>query len=269
MTKFATQYGPWAVVAGASEGLGEAFAKGIAARGVNVVLIARRKEALDQVAAAIQTAHPAIAVRVAAIDLARPDLITALGPVVEDIEVGLVVCNAARSVIGRFEQQPLADHLNVIDVNVRSMVALAHYFGRQMVTRRRGGIITMSSLAAGQGSPFLSTYAASKAYALIFAEALWHELRPHGVDVLACRAGATKTPNYDRAKPQGAEPPMMSPEAVVAEALDELGRKPSFIAGWKNKLAIGMLGLLSRRQAIDIMGRTTARMYPDAINSTK
>lgn len=265
MTAFAKKYGPWAVVAGASEGMGAAFARAIAARGVNLVLIARRKDALVAVEQGIAVAHPGVQVRLAAIDLARPDLIDALQPFVGDVEVGLLVCNAARSVIGRFDQQPLADHLNVVDVNIRATVTLAHHFAGQMVTRRRGGLITMSSLAAGQGSPFLSTYAASKAFDLIFAEALWHELQPQGVDVVSCRAGATRTPNYDRYRPQGPPPPMMDAAPVVEEALDALGRTPSFVAGWKNKLAVRMLGMMPRRAAIGLMGRTTARMYPDAL----
>ncbi len=265
MSTFQTKYGPWAVVAGASEGLGEAFARELAARGLNLVLIARRATVLQALADGITKAHPNVQVRCAALDLGRPDLDSALAPFVEDLEVGLLVGNAARSVVGRFVDHPLADQLNVLDVNCRALVVLAHRFGRGMVARRRGGILVMSSIAAAQGGPFLATYAASKGFDLLFAEALWHELAPQGVDVMACRAGATLTPNYERLRPQGTPPPLMSAEAVVEEALAELGRSPSFVAGWKNRLASSLLGLLPRRAAIGIMGKTTARMYAELV----
>lgn len=261
MKDFAKQYGPWAVIAGASEGLGEAFARALAARGINLVLIARRKEVLEQLAATL----PNVQVRIAAIDLGRADLDVAIAPFVDDIEVGLLVSNAARSVIGRFEQQSLADQLNVVDVNCRALVTLTHKLTPGMVARKRGGVIVMSSLAAGQGAPFLATYGASKGFGLLFAEALWHELSPFGVDVIACRAGATRTPNYERLKPQGSPPPLMEAAPVVEEALAELSRTPSFVAGWKNRLAATAMGLLPRRFAIGIMGKTTQRMYSDFV----
>ncbi|MEO6576440.1 MAG: SDR family NAD(P)-dependent oxidoreductase, partial [Polyangiaceae bacterium] len=119
----------------------------------------------------------------------------------------------------------------------------------------------MTSLAATQGSPYIATYAASKAFDLILGESLWHELEKKGVHVLACRAGATRTPGYERSQPDFSGP-VMEPRPVAEEALDSLGRAPSKVAGGFNKMAAFFMGrVMSRRQAVRTMGNTTAKIY--------
>jgi short-subunit dehydrogenase len=260
MRAFRERYGPWALVAGASAGLGEAFARLLAARGLHVVLLARRPDALERLAADLRRAH-GVETRVEALDLARADLAIAVERVAAELEVGLLVYNAAHSVIGPFVDRPLQEHLRVIDVNCRGPLALAHLLGGKMARRGRGGMILMSSLAASQGNPLLASYAASKAFDLVLAEGLWAELRGRGVDVLACRAGATRTPGYAASRPRRSVP-LMEPEEVARLALDALGRGPSAVTGALNRVAAFAFGrILPRRVSIRIMGRATRRLY--------
>src|SRR5579871_113608 len=135
-TDFRVRYGPWAVVAGASAGLGEAYARHLAERGLNPVLIARRKEMLDELSAQLTETY-AIRVRVLALDLAREDAGSVVEEATRDIEVGLLAYNAATSIIGPFFEQPLEKHLNEIAVNCRTPLTLVYLLGKRMVTRGR------------------------------------------------------------------------------------------------------------------------------------
>lgn len=260
MTAFRDRYGSWALVAGASAGLGEAFARLLAARGLHVVLLARRQEALARVAADLRRAH-GVEARTETIDLACGELAGAVERATAGLEVGLLVYNAAHSAIGPFLERPLDEHLRVLDVNCRGPLVLAHVLGGAMARRGRGGIVLMTSLAASQGNPLLASYAASKAFELVFAEGLWSELRERGVDVLACRAGATRTPGYAASRPRRSVP-LMEPEDVARQALDALGHGPSAVTGALNRVAAFAFGrLLPRRASIQIMGRATRRLY--------
>jgi len=260
--EFVARYGPWALVAGASEGLGAEFARQLAARGLNVLLLARRAEPLEALAAELRRDHR-VQARAAVVDLAAPDLVAQLGAAVGELEIGLLVYNAAYSVVGAFLDQELASTLRTIDVNCRGPVILSHVLGQKMAARRRGGIILMASLAAGQGVPLVATYAATKAFNLILAEGLWEELGRVGIDVVACRAGATRTPNFERTQPQGQSQGIVGePGPVVTATLNALGRHPSVVPGWLNGMAAFLLGrLLPRRAAIQIMGKATRGMY--------
>jgi short-subunit dehydrogenase len=260
MKDFRARYGPWALVTGASEGIGESFARALAARGLHLMLVARRPAPLDALAAELRAAH-GIQVRTASADVARPDLLEVLASLAGEDEVGLVVHNAAFSALGPFLDRPLHDLLTVIDVNCRAPLAMAHHFGRRMAARGRGGILLMSSLAGGQGTPIVAAYAASKAFEIVLAEGLWDELRPAGVDVLACRAGPTRTPSYEASRPRK-KVPMMESGPVVEEALAALGKKPVVVAGRLNRAVnFVMQRLLSRPAAIRFMGNSTRQMY--------
>jgi short-subunit dehydrogenase len=261
---FRTKYGPWAIVAGASEGIGAEFARQIAAHGIHIVAVARRPALLDRLAEEL-AAEFDIEVRTVATDLADPGAAARVRASTRDLEIGLVVYNAALSPIGAFLDQDVATLLRTLDVNCRTPLELAHAFGRDMAARGRGGLVLMSSMSGLQGSPLLATYAATKAFDLVLGEALWEELRGSGVDALAFCAGATRTPNYEASAPRRLSrlaPAVMEPAAVAREALALLGTTPSAIAGRANRITSWLMQrLLSRRRTIEIMGRATRAMY--------
>ena len=258
-TEFTERYGPYAVVAGGSEGLGAAFADGIARRGVSLVLLARRGEQLTATAERLRAAHK-IDVRTIVADMADVDdvkkRIAAL-----DLAIGLLVYDAAYAPIGPFEDVTEDQLAQAAAVNVRGPLLLTKLLSAPMIARGRGGIVLMSSLAGSQGSPNIATYAATKAFNAILAEGLWRELKPRGVDVLACMAGAILTPGYQQAE-GGAKPApgTLTAEAVAEQTLEALarGRGPIVIPGAVNKLGRFVLTrLLSRRAAIAIMSKNT------------
>lgn len=263
MGDFSERYGPWAIVAGASEGLGEAFAREIAARGVNVVLVARREEVVRALAEDVARTSGVETTAIAA-DLSDRNGLQTIIDQTAALDVGLLVYNAGQSFIGPYWETTVDDHLKEIDVNVRGPMVLGHAIGGRMRARRRGGIVLMSSLAGFQGSALVSNYAATKAYNTVLGEGLWEESRGSGVDALVCCAGATTTPNYQRSAPsQGAGMvPLQTPEEVAREALDNLGRGPLLITGRMNWLASFLMRrVLPRKIAVGIMGKNMRKMY--------
>ena len=263
MTTFADRYGPWAVVAGASEGLGEALARGCAERGLNVVLIARRGELAQRLADDI-AATAGVETRAVRADLAvRGDLDRILADLA-DVDVGLLVYNAAFSVVGPFWNFDVDTHLREIDVNVRGPLVLAHGFGVRLRERGRGGIILLSSMGALQGMVRVANYSATKAYNLVLAEGLWAELRDDGVDVLVSCAGATRTPNYIASEPDDANVPVQEPEQVARETLDALGKQPTvFPARVLRFTHFAFRHLVGRRAAVRLMAYASNRTYKE------
>jgi short-subunit dehydrogenase len=254
--RFARRYGPWAVVAGASEGLGRAFADAIAARGVSVALVARRAEPLRTAATEIGAANGVDAIAIVA-DLGAPDAHTVIAEAMGDREVGLVVANAAHAPVGPFIDMDQEETTRAVDVNCRGPLLLAHRFVPPMVERGRGGVVVVSSIAGFQGSPGIVAYSATKAFGVTFAEGLWGELRGTGVDVIACCAGAVSTPGLARTEVHRA-PGTLPPAAVVTATLDRLGQSPRIVPGGVNRVSsFALARLLPRRAAIAIMRRAT------------
>jgi hypothetical protein len=252
---FAERYGKWAAIAGASEGLGAAFARALAARGANLLLLARRAELLDDLAAKLRASH-GVEVRPLACDLADASFGTRIADATRDIDVGVAVYNAAYSFMAPLFSRPLEDALRVVDVNVRGPLVFLHALVPAMLERGRGAAVLMSSLAGFQGSPGLAAYAASKAFNTILGESLWAELGPRGVDVVASCAGAIRTPGYAKALQREA-PGTLDAAEVVESTLSALGRGPVVVPGATNKLAAQLLRrVLSRAQAIGLMGRS-------------
>lgn len=256
-------YGPWGVVVGASEGIGEAFATQLAGAGLNLVLVARRPDPLTALARRLITDFSVECTSVP-LDFADSGAADSLAEATQELDVGLVIYNAAFSRIGPFLEYPAADRVQEVMVNCVGPVTVAHHFTRRFAGRDRSGLVLMSSLAGFQGSPLVANYAATKAYNRVLAEGLWDELRGRNIDVLACNAGATLTPAYINSQPntQRFAPPEMTAEAVAREALHSLGRGPSMVTGRANRLAAFVMGrLLSRRTAVRIMGKSARSMY--------
>ena len=266
VASFRDRYGPWALVAGAAVGLGAQWARQLAGRGLDLVLIDRDGPLLETTAAEIEAGH-GVSVRPVTLDLARGDLLVALGPEVADREIGLVVYNAAIGSVAPFLELDAGQLQAIIDVNCRAPMLLAHALLPAMVARGRGGVILMSSLSGNIGSAQLAAYAASKAFALVAADALWAELRPLGVDVLAVQPGSTRTPGWLSSQPAEADDtaglPVMEAADVVREALDALGVEPLVVPGELNRQGAAALASLPRRQAIELMSAVTGRLVPN------
>lgn len=260
MRDFSKRYGAWAVVAGASEGLGAAFAEGLAARGLHVVLMARRAAELDRVARGMRETH-GVETRCVAIDVAEPGFGAALDEATSGLELGTLVYNAAFAPVGPLLDLPEESLARAVDVNVRGPLVFVRRLAPAMVARGRGGIVLMSSLSGLQGSPRIATYAATKAFNTILAEGLWGELREQGIDVLGCSAGAIRTPGYAGTSRREA-PGTLDPDEVVRETLDALARGrsggPRVVPGRLNRIAAGLMGRwLPRRTAIRLMAAQT------------
>ena len=194
------RYGGWVLVAGASAGLGAAFARESARLGFDVVLLARRGDALEETAASIRTQF-GVATRCITADLARADIVDVVAAQTADLDVGVMVYNAAAELYGPFLALDHDSHRTNIAVNCFAPTVLAEHFGARMRDRGRGAIAIVSSLAALQGTRYLTIYAASKAYELILAEGLWEELGDHGVDALAYVVGATASSTWEGPAP--------------------------------------------------------------------
>jgi len=253
---FTETYGPYALIVGGSVGLGAAFAEAIARRGLNLVLLARQPDRLQATAARLREAHGVDVIAVAADAADYADVAARVGDL--GVPIGLLVYDAAYAPIGPFEDMREEQLRLAADVNVRAPLLLAKLLSGPMIERGRGGIVLMSSLAGSQGSPNIAAYAATKSFNAVLAEGLWKELKPRGVDVLACMAGAILTPGYRAAEHERPAPGTLSAEAVAERTLRALGRGPIVIPGAVNRLARFVLTrLLSRRAAIAIMSKNT------------
>lgn len=258
------KYGTIALIAGASEGIGAAFANYLAFQGMDLVMIARRMKPLKELAAILEEQYK-VSVTCISCDLADRNALQVIQEALEGREPDILVYNAALSYIGPFIKSTLEENLSIVQSNMITPLIMLHVFGEKMVARRRGAIILMASLAGFQGSGYLSVYAATKAFTRILGESLWYEWKNSGVDIIACCAGATATPNFKRTNPGSTgfmAPRVQLPEEVVNECFKKLGKQPSFVTGRGNRLAsFFMQNILPRRMAIKIMGDTTRKMY--------
>ena len=259
------RFGGAAVVTGASSGIGEAFARALAARGMNLILIAREGERLEILARTLEAEHQIRAIPMA-VDLGDPDIAqtVAAGAKAAGLSVGLLVNNAGYGLFGDFTGQDPSEQAGMIDVNCRAPVALARKFAPEMVARGRGGIIFVASTAAYQPTPYFSVYAATKVFDLFLGEALWAELQQHGVEVLALSPGHVPTEFQARSGDPVTNPPggVSCPDKVVATALAALGRKPSAISGLRNGAVAALVHLLPRTVVLNATMRYFKSLKP-------
>lgn len=226
------RYGPWAVIAGGSEGVGAEFAHQLAAAGLNLVLIARKPQPLDAVADICR--DQGVEVRTLAADLTEPVAVDHIVEKTADLTVGLLIYNAGANTCSEpFLDGDLADFNRVLELNMNTPMRLVQHYGRKMRNRRRGGILLLGSMAGYMGSVRHTVYGGAKAFGRIFAESLWLELRDYDVDVLELVLGVTRTPamqrvglNFDTPGIRVAEP-----ADVAREGLAQLPSGPVFVAG--------------------------------------
>lgn len=222
------RYGPWALIVGGSEGIGAAFARDLAAAGLKLVLVARKPEPLAELQAELEAAGAEV--RVVSADLSRPDALEQVRAVTDGLDVGLLVYNAgANNTRGDFTELDPAVYRSVIGVNVIALTEFVHHYGAPMRARGAGGMILVGSLTGFLGAPSLAAYGGAKAFARVFAEAVWGECQPHGVHVLHLVVGFTATPlmarlGYDLANAQ-------APEEVAREGLANIANGPMWIMG--------------------------------------
>ena len=252
MNNFYKKYGPWALVTGASSGIGEAFARQLAALNFNLVLIARRQEKLLRLAGELTSQH-GIEVQALAIDVSADDFLHQLELATNTLEIGLLINSAGFALTGNFLDHTMADEVSLLHVNCRAPLMLTHAFGQKMRQRGRGGIIHISSASAFLPMPGWTNYSASKVYNLHLAEGLWHELKENGIDVLALCPGATRT---EFSTVAGTKQGGMAPAQVAQAGLQNLGKKPTVVAGLGNRIVTCITRFIPRRCLIEIGAKT-------------
>lgn len=236
-------YGPWAVVTGASDGIGKAMAIELAAAGINLVLVARRQERLDALASGLKATYR-VDTRVLALDLAQPAAAATIASETSALDVGLLAAIAGFGTSGNFVDCPRDGELEMIDVNCRAVVDLAHRFAVRFAARRRGGLVLMSSLVAFQGVPRAATYAATKAFIQTFAEGLRLELGHLGVDVVASAPGPVRSGFEARADMRMSA--AIDPATAARQTLAALGRRGTVRPGFLSKFLEASLAPLPR-----------------------
>ncbi|SDU63364.1 SDR family NAD(P)-dependent oxidoreductase [Gordonia westfalica] len=264
----ATRYGPWAVIAGGSEGVGASFAHQLADAGINVVLIARKSGPLEETADQVR-ARGAQA-RTVSVDLTDPSAIDEIISVTEDLDVGLLVYNAGANTYGSaFVEGDLEKFQGVIDLNITAQLALVHHFGARLSSRGSGGLLLVGSMSGYLGGKHLSIYGAVKAFGRVFAESLWLELRDHGVDVLELVLGVTRTPAMERAGMNLGGPLNASePDDVAREGLEHLADGPIWVAGGNARRAEKINGP-DRRKLILAQHEAMLKLFPQRASSAR
>ena len=268
---YQTRYGPWALVIGGSKDVGAAAVEEAAARGLNVISVARSADRLQAQKTDLERRY-AVSIRPLCVDLVASDSAERILEAVADVEIGLVLFIATFEPRGYFVDVPLAEHESSIYVNCGLPTILSHHLGRQMVKRGRGGIVLVSSLGALQGGKVFTTYFAAKAYMWILAEGLWAEFRESGVDVSSYIVGATRTANYygqsdDARKGRLADDPAAARVNEPAEARD-VGRRildvvtegPTAFVDEADAENARRVLILERREAVERMSQITANI---------
>ncbi len=260
--EFRNRYGPWALVTGASSGLGAEFARQLGRRGLNLILVARRRDRLEHLAGQLRHAAQ-VETRVIPADLTEPAAAARLEQETAGLDLGLLVNNAGFGWSGAFLQQDPENVARMVRLNCEAPAALARRLLPRIAARGRGGMILVASAAAYQPTPWMSVYGATKGFALLLGEALAQEMREKGVDVLTVSPGHTESEFHAVAGVSGAVAGGAArPEDVVRETLDRLGRSLSFVHGWHNKALIWGGRCVTRRMAARISGRLLAARLP-------
>jgi len=256
--EFRTQYGPWAFVTGASAGLGQCYARQLAAKGLNLVLLARRGDRLEVLAEQIRD-NCEVEVRCMALDLLADDALPQIRSAIQDLEIGLLVNNAGFGFRGAFLSADAERLRSMVRLNCEIPTLLCHLFLPAMVERKRGGIINLASAASYQPTPYMSVYGATKGFDLLLSEALSVEMKSAGVDLLAVCPGTMDTEFHKVAGGVATFGGMADPEHVVQQSLHFLGRKISFLHGLRNRVMCFPNRLVPRSWSAAMSGKVIQR----------
>ena len=251
LNDFARRYGPYALVTGASEGIGRAIAEELAKSGVNVLLVARREDLLNQLAHRLEKQYGVLCPVICA-DLSKLEEIDSLFSITDHLEIGLVVCNAGFGTAGNFLNSDLKTEMDMLNVNCAALTKMAHHMGNQLKVRGRGGLILVSSILAMQGVPRSAHYAATKAYVHALGEALQEEWKVTGLDLLIVAPGPVAPGFAARSKMQLGK--AATPTVVALESLAALGRRKVIHPGWLAKVMAFSLSTAPRWIRVKIMG---------------
>ena len=240
MENLRNKYGQWAFVLGATDGIGKSFCEYFARRQMDVILVGRRAEKLNELAKSLEKDYKVNTI-VLPQDLSTDNAAETLIEKVKDLDIGVLNYVACYHTMGRYFKKSYEEHKKVLNVNVNTYSKLLYHFSRVFFENNRGAIVTMSSLTAFTGNPFNAEYGATKSYMQIVTESLGYEFKDTNVDVIVITAGSTKTPTWLQNQPKGEAAKnndnAMFPEEVVEDGMAQLGKKWSHIAGEKNRTA--------------------------------
>jgi hypothetical protein len=258
------RYPGYALITGASGGLGEEFAEQLAKEGVDLVLVARRKEELEKISKRLTEKYK-IKTKIISQDVSELDSAKKIKSELEkdSIQVSMLINNAGYGTYGNFIELDFDKELKMIDLNCRAPIALTRLFAPEMVKRKNGAIIFLSSIGAYQPTPFWATYGATKAFNLMIGEALWAELKPHHVDVISLSPGFTKTQFQANASNTKTPEPLTGwsePKDVVSECLSNLGKDLSVVPGFMNFLATWSMRFTPRKLAAIISHKLSQKI---------
>ena len=257
MQNLKKNYGSWALVTGATDGIGLAIAKDLGKQGINLVLIGRREALLSKVADEIAS-QSGVKTMAIPMDVSQEDSTKKIINGTKDLEIGLFIAAAGFGTSGEFSKLDLSNETNMIDVNCKAVVQQCHHFSNLMIKNKRGGIVLFSSIVAFQGTPYSATYSATKAFMQNFAEALHFELKPYGVDVLSSAPGPVNTGFASRAKMNFGS--AATPEEVAQATLEALGTCVTVRPGFRAKFLGYSLATLNRHSRIQVMKKIMSGM---------
>ena len=252
-----SKYGNWAIVTGASSGIGLELASQLAEAGFNLVINSRHIDKLEEVEKQLKV-NTSIEIKIVASDVSETEGINKIIQSTQGLNVGLLIVSAGYGTSGNFIDGSLHSEINMLKVNCEALLSLTHYYSQQFAQQKRGGIILMSSMVAFQGTPFASNYAATKAYVQTLAEGLHVELKPHGVDVLAAAPGPVESGFSQRANIKMSM--SLTPSQVGVPILKALGRKTTVLPGFLTKLLVYSLRTVPRWGKVKIMKKVMGGM---------
>lgn len=255
------KHGPWALITGASAGIGETFARQLSAIGMNLFLTARREERLEGLKRELEEASH-IEVRCLPLDLGERGAVERLDKETSELDLGLIINNAGFGAMGLFLDQDTARIEEMVRLNCLSTMLVAHRFGNRLLKRGRGGMIITASLAAFMATPFMGVYGATKAFDLMVGEAMAKELEGTGVDLLVLCPGSTQTEFGRVAGSAGGGRGGMDVEPVVAAAIRSLGRKRVLTTGFANKATAFLVRFFPRRLTNTLSAASLGKMVP-------